>query len=611
MRCSLLIKAHSSLRFPLLTTWKIKINFQAEKSTLISKYRFALEQALAKAEFLTSADIVTLQAFLLFLTIVRRYDDTRFAWTLNGLIIRISQSIGLHRDGTNFANLTPFETEMRRRLWWAICVLDLRSAEDQGTDLTIIDRTFDTQFPLNINDTDIDVDSISLPPARNGTTDLTFSLIRYEICSVARRLHTNTTTIGSVCPRDAASSIREREQMIKDVHERVENKYLKDGTSESNAMHWVAANIARLIVAKMTLLIYQPVLFPSPGTDDLAAETRERLFSAATEVFEYSLLLFVATRTKPWRWLFKTYTQWHAVAYTLMEVSRRPWSASVERAWSALNSVFADNSQSLDMEKMVGNTAVWVPFRRLYAKARKHRVAEIERLKSDPQAAVQLYIEDRATATPTTFSALSGSFKSAAWRDRWHKLVGEPPLPPLANPGPPSTNTGLSARPTDPQESSSRASPLVRSDAVVTHFMDNVFAQQVVDMANLIPITFPERGDMTKSVPFGFGSTDIPRQDVTLAAKTINPNFAGASPGPTAGAGRSSQTVPGQSETPLVDAMLKDHPPPWLWDPYSQTSQFGSSSDDMDVAMDDGIDWQNFGENLRGFELQNGGGTGG
>jgi hypothetical protein len=46
--------------------------------------------------------------------------------TLTGLAIRIAHSLGLHRDGTNF-DVSPFDTEMRRRCWWQICVLDVRT----------------------------------------------------------------------------------------------------------------------------------------------------------------------------------------------------------------------------------------------------------------------------------------------------------------------------------------------------------------------------------------------------------------------------------------------------------------------------------------------------
>ena len=82
--------------------YKVQINFGVEKETLLKQYRFGVEQALARASFLNSDEIVTVQAFVLFLVCVRRHDDTRFVWSLTGLAIRIAQSLGLHRDGAKF-----------------------------------------------------------------------------------------------------------------------------------------------------------------------------------------------------------------------------------------------------------------------------------------------------------------------------------------------------------------------------------------------------------------------------------------------------------------------------------------------------------------------------
>lgn len=169
----------------------MQTNFGSAKDKLLSQYRFAVEQSLARADYLNTSDIAVLQAFVLFLIVVRRHDDSRFCWTLTSLVIRIAQGMGLHRDGSHFG-FTPFETEMRRRLWWGIMTLDLRSAEELGTDMTINDRAYDTKIPLNINDTDIGPASTDFPEARVGRGDCAVATVRYEICSMARRIHTAT-----------------------------------------------------------------------------------------------------------------------------------------------------------------------------------------------------------------------------------------------------------------------------------------------------------------------------------------------------------------------------------------------------------------------------------
>lgn len=116
-----------------------------ERPSLLIKYRFALEQALARANFLYCDEIVVLQAFVIFLILMRRNAEARKLWTLTGLIVRIAQTLGIHRDGSHFG-LPPFEIEMRRRLWWQVCVLDARSSEDHGCDPTIVEAQFDAKM---------------------------------------------------------------------------------------------------------------------------------------------------------------------------------------------------------------------------------------------------------------------------------------------------------------------------------------------------------------------------------------------------------------------------------------------------------------------------------
>lgn len=134
---------------------------------------------------------------------------------------------GLHRDGEKFG-LSPYDTEMRRRLWWQICVLDVRASEDHGSDPSIFDHTFDTKFPLSINDADLDAASKETPKPREGVSEMTFVLIRFEICALSKRLQYTPPGRGP-CPmgNPISLTLEEKEQLIHDCSVRLEEKYLK------------------------------------------------------------------------------------------------------------------------------------------------------------------------------------------------------------------------------------------------------------------------------------------------------------------------------------------------------------------------------------------------
>lgn len=279
-------------------------------------------------------DLVLVQAFGIFLILARRHDSPRWVWMMTGLLIRMAQALGLHRDGSHFApHLTPFEVEMRRRVWWGVCMLDVRASEDQGTDFTIGPGSFDTRLPLNIDDADIGPDTREMPEEREGLTDMTIALVSGGMCDVTRQMmalsSSRSSSTRSADPDpdpDPASLIRDQTELLDEVYGRLERRYLRYADSEGgrNIAYWVMVTVARLLVAKMTLITHLPVLFSSTPSPSPAApreqqnqerqqqqhfdqeQMRAKLCVAALEVAEYNHALNAERSCRHWRWVFQT-----------------------------------------------------------------------------------------------------------------------------------------------------------------------------------------------------------------------------------------------------------------------------------------------------------------
>ena len=294
---------------------QVMTNFGASKTDLNLKYRLGLEHALAKADFLNLPDTVLVQAFAIFLLLVRRHDSPRFVWMMTGLVIRMSQYLGLQRDGTHFEHLTPFEIEMRRKVWWAVCMLDIRASEDQGTDLSIASGSFDTRIPLNINDADISPETKEMPIERNGVTDMSFARIFFGINDIMKQMMAHSVRDGVTDPED-------QNCLLNEIYQKFEQGYCQYTTESGNIAYWVGVTIARLCMAKMTLIIFLPVLFSSPGKH-FSDDTRTKLLVSAIEVAEYNHALNAEKACRQWRWVFQTYTHWHAIVYLMIEICRR------------------------------------------------------------------------------------------------------------------------------------------------------------------------------------------------------------------------------------------------------------------------------------------------
>ncbi|KAJ5632793.1 hypothetical protein N7490_009132 [Penicillium lividum] len=389
----------------------ILINFGVSKQDLNLKYRLGLEYALAKADFLNAPDLVLVQSLANFLLLARRHDSPRYIWMMTGIVIRMALALGLQRDSSHFGNLSPFAIEMRRRVWWALCMIDVRASEDQGTDYTIALGSFDTKMPLNINNADISPQFKDMPLEHDGLTDMSFTRVNYRIVDLSKQMVTRSSK---------SISLDEQSRFLDEMYKHLQDGFLQYYTdAESNIMYWASVVMTRLVMAKMTLLAFVPVLFGSPN-ESLTEELRHKLLVAAIEVAEYNHALNAKQACRQWRWVFQTYTHWHAIVYILIEITRREWSPIVERAWAALHSVWLMPTES----HMTKNLRIWVPLRKLRIKAQQHRESELNRLREDPSAVENLERLDREIKQPSSPDLFSDkSDENSALIARWRYLI--------------------------------------------------------------------------------------------------------------------------------------------------------------------------------------------
>ncbi|KAK1141073.1 hypothetical protein N8T08_009647 [Aspergillus melleus] len=250
-----------------------------------------------------------------------------------GIAIRMAQALGLQREGAHFKHLAPYEIEMRRRAWWALCLIDVRASEDQGTDYTIAYGSFDTKLPLNLNDADFGPETTEMPPAREGLTDMTLPLVSYETCDLTKEMMTRSV-------KDGASSMEEQDCLLGEIYAKLGRGYLRYSVESGNIAYWTTVVSTRLVMAKMTLLIYLPILSPIHGHSRKAVRCRHR-----------------DRGVNPC-------------------AERGAGLPSLVLDLSDLHPLWSIPAQS-HMDK---NLWVCIPLRKLMAKARKHRDVEIERL---------------------------------------------------------------------------------------------------------------------------------------------------------------------------------------------------------------------------------------
>ncbi|KAI0601534.1 fungal-specific transcription factor domain-containing protein [Biscogniauxia sp. FL1348] len=111
-------------------------------------------------------------------------------WAKFGLTARLAQRMGYHRDPKYLSNVTPFEGELRRRLWFFIEVFDVIFSFQLGMPPIVRDDECDTESPSNLYDSDFDENVMTLPPPRPPTEPTTTLYLCYKsrLCRLLRRV---------------------------------------------------------------------------------------------------------------------------------------------------------------------------------------------------------------------------------------------------------------------------------------------------------------------------------------------------------------------------------------------------------------------------------------
>lgn len=307
------------------------MNFNSDKDQIFARYRLGTEQALEQADFLNSPDITVLQALTIYLGVLQHTGETRSAWCLAGVLVRVAVSMKLHRDGSHFANITPFEIETRRRLWWQICFIDSRSEDVQVSEYKIAEKMFDTEIPVNKDDAGLDP-AMSKPPVfAERWTDMTVFLIRCEVWKLSRRLQSVTTASYALPP-----DVDERLDLFQQSQARIEDIYLKHINPNKPLQSFVATS-ARLFLTKIDLILHTKQ--HSAGIIDIQpADTSQsdKVFVSSLSIIEYTY----ATQNEPgwsgWSWQIQgRQPPWHALRVVLGHLCKRRWGPIAERAWSS------------------------------------------------------------------------------------------------------------------------------------------------------------------------------------------------------------------------------------------------------------------------------------
>ncbi|MCJ1396413.1 hypothetical protein MMC18_009303, partial [Xylographa bjoerkii] len=326
------------------------------RKTLLSRYISATKAALSRAKFMGTISLVVLQALVLHLLSVRDIYEPRALWSLTGVAVRIAQGMGLEKDGVSLG-LPPFETEMRRRVWWLLKTHDFRTAELCGlAKFRDLDTGAEsTKSPTNVNDDQLYPGMPSLLAESNTLTDMVFISMRHELVDFTKGLVARFRRQGknpSQWNLNASGSDEvEIDKAFREVEESLETKYLRY-CDPSQPLHLLTMVIARFAMNIVRFLTHHPRRWASIEQTPLSE--RQWVWGISIKLLEQHNMVQSNPQLKQFAWHAAYFQQWHAFIHVLDTLRINPLIADAEKAWQLIGNKYENTPDLIfDTKKLI------------------------------------------------------------------------------------------------------------------------------------------------------------------------------------------------------------------------------------------------------------------
>ncbi|KAH7165659.1 fungal-specific transcription factor domain-containing protein [Dactylonectria macrodidyma] len=322
----------------------------------IRRFTMGTKLSLQKFNFLKNYDMVVLQSLLLYLISLQNRYDRHAAWIISGMVVRIAQKMGYHRDGESL-HLTPFETEMRRRMWWQIILQDAKNAMVSGLSNSMLPSNWDTKMPQNVNDADLFPGSTEPLQPREGPTEMAFCLIGYQIANFLVNseflhgtpgLEAAIMGISEELPVPYPSIERYRE-LVSELEDRLHAVELRYIDASAGPAHVAALSIRPMLISKMKEMLVPMKEQPEWGTEILCS--KDNLFKIFIMNNEHSTNAYEVMEHTGFLWFTKLHFQLDMFAVMTGQLFQRSTGTLVDRAWNLIDKIYHFHTELFDMNQ--------------------------------------------------------------------------------------------------------------------------------------------------------------------------------------------------------------------------------------------------------------------
>lgn len=344
------------------------------KEEALTRFSAGTQRALRELDFLKTRNMAVVQAFVLYMvggndpeTMLLSSNclfkmslqgrlDRHALWSLNGVLVRIAQKMGLHQDG-EILGLPPFESEMRRRIWWQIILMDAKYAIRSGLGHSLLPRHSSTTEPRNLNDADMNPDTTRPLHNRPGPTEMILCQIMYKVAkfllqtpglepirSLLGELKTGPGDISSQADNEHHSYYRACfKELERDIASLQENYC----DASRGCTHQMASVMIKSILDHLRFLSKLPGI--QVGSSGLQLDD-ETLLTVAVMELEIHTSTAIASKSLGFTWFALLNMPLDVLIVVVRRLDRLTDGDLVERAWKQIELTYTLHQELFDME---------------------------------------------------------------------------------------------------------------------------------------------------------------------------------------------------------------------------------------------------------------------
>lgn len=256
------------------------------------------------------------------------------------MALRMAQALYLHMPFPPYP-VSPFEQEMRRRLWLAIGLLDVSVSLNRATEPMMKTDWLQSYPPCNLNDDDIwfDMDGPVQEMDDSIFTDMSFSLILSAAQKATRSLGFSEFTEPTI------EHLALRHRLIHGFQQSA-SRLLQGCSPGLGSFQWYTKESARTINSWLQIISFRPLIksrsfipptIPRDGLLRLAADTIQRMQEGYSN-----------PRASGWAWFQSMWIPWHGLAVATMELRMCEDPATIAQYFPLLKQAYSVSSSFIN-----------------------------------------------------------------------------------------------------------------------------------------------------------------------------------------------------------------------------------------------------------------------